>query len=232
MARSNSMPAPPPPRDVAELAARASALTGSTLAALARAYGRDEQVRGAQRKGSAGQLLELALGASSGSRPWPDFAELGVELKTLPLDASGRPKESTFLCSFALADAEHADWTSSHLRRKLAHVLFVPVVDVESDARIGAPFFWRPSAEQEAILRADFDDLVGMIALGQIEAVSAHLGRWLQLRPKAAHGRVRTRALGPDGEHVATIPRGFYLRARVTRALLDDPATCRIAGDP
>lgn len=214
-----------PPRDLSELARRAQALSGSSVAALARAYGARTEGPRVRWKGKIGELLERALGADGGAKPTPDFSALGVELKTLPLDAAGRPRESTFLCSFALVDADRADWSSSRVRAKLAHVLFVPLHEAGLEATVGEPFFWRPTPAQEAIMRADFDDLVGLVALGQVEVVTGRLGRWLQLRPKAAHGRVRTHALGIDGERIATIPRGFYLRARVTRALLADPRT-------
>ena len=46
----------------------------------------------------------------------------------------------------------------------------------------------------------------------------------LQVRPKAATGRTRTFSFGPEGEWIATVPRGFYLRASFTRALLSDPS--------
>jgi DNA mismatch repair protein MutH len=207
-----------PPASLAELAARARALEGLSIAELAAQHGVAADGPMLRRKGVAGQLIERALGANAGSRALPDFVELGVELKTVPVLA-GRPRESTFVCSFAVADADRAEWTSSAVRKKLAHVLFVPL----AGSRIGRAVFWRPTAAQESILRADFDDLVGMIALGRVDALSAHLGHWLQVRPKAAHGAVRTRAYGPDGESISTIPRGFYLRARVTAALLRDP---------
>lgn len=215
-----------PPRSLQELQARAAWLTGRTLEELRRLY--DAECAGPMlhRKGKTGQLIECALGASAGSQSAPDFVKLGVELKTIPVDSQGRPRESTFVCSFSVADAEDAEWASSSVRGKLAHVLFVPVLRDGRDDRastLGAPLFWQPSEEQEAVLRADFDDLAGMIAIGQVEAVTAKLGKWLQVRPKAAHGRVRTRAYGPDGEYLETIPRGFYLRARFTGALLQDP---------
>jgi DNA mismatch repair protein MutH len=224
-----------PPRDLDQLMQRASALAGRCLAELANELSSDtlEAQPPApgmlHRKGKAGQLLERALGADAGSLSVPDFRALGVELKTIPVDAHGKPRESTFVCSLSLSDADQAEWLSSGVRKKLAHVLFMPIVH---DARVrdgrptlGQPLFWRPTRQQEAVLRADFDDLLGMIALGQIERVTARLGRWLQLRPKAAHGRVRTRAYGADGEPVSAMPRGFYLRARVTGALMRDPYT-------
>jgi DNA mismatch repair protein MutH len=89
---------------------------------------------------------------------------------------------------------------------------------------IGEPLLWSPTSEQEAVLRGDFDDVVGLVGVGRIEELTAHRGRWMQVRPKAAHGRVRTAAFGPGGERIETIPRGFYLRARFTGALLADPA--------
>jgi DNA mismatch repair protein MutH len=202
---------------LAELAARVRALEGTSIASLA---GHTEGVPMLRRKGIAGQLIERALGADAGSRAVPDFVALGVELKTIPVTPAGRPRESTFVCSFAVADAEHAEWETSAVRKKLAHVLFVPL----EGERVGRAVFWRPTEDQESTLRADFDDLVGLIALGRVEALTAHHGRWLQVRPKAAHGAVRTRAYGPEGEPIATIPRGFYLRARVTEELLRDPS--------
>ena len=58
------------------------------------------------------------------------------------------------------------------------------------------------------------------IALGQIESITAHHGEVLQLRPKAANGQALTPAIGRQGELIQTRPRGFYLRTRFTRRLL------------
>lgn len=175
-------------------------------------------------KGKVGELVERVLGASPAPGAVLDFPELGVELKTIPVDARGRPTESTFVCAFSVAEADSAEWETSWTRQKLAHVLWVPVAaDEEGRKIIGEPVFWRPTAEQDAILRADFDDVMGRIGIGDIESVTAHLGRWLQVRPKAANGSARTVAFGGEGERIDTIPRGFYLRARFTGALLRDP---------
>jgi len=112
-------------------------------------------------------------------------------------------------------------------RAKLAHVLFVPIVfgaeESDGERRIGTPFFWQPTPSQEAVLKGDFDEAMGLIGAGGIEALNARRGRWLQVRPKAATGAVRTISFGPEGEWIATVPRGFYLRASFTRALLGDP---------
>ena len=40
-------------------------------------------------KGWVGMLLETALGATAGSKAEQDFSHLGIELKTLPINAEG-----------------------------------------------------------------------------------------------------------------------------------------------
>ncbi|HEX5658624.1 MAG TPA: MutH/Sau3AI family endonuclease, partial [Polyangiales bacterium] len=99
-----------PPASLDELAARVRALEGRSIAELGTEAEGAPMVR---RKGIAGQVLERALGADAGSRAVPDFVELGVELKTIPIGANGLPRESTFVCSFAVAEADSADWATS-----------------------------------------------------------------------------------------------------------------------
>src|SRR5205085_10386128 len=77
-------------------------------------------------KGWAGQLLETALGATAASRAEPDFPQLGIELKTVPIDRRGRPLESCFVASLDLA-APDRRWETSPVRCKLARVAWVAV---------------------------------------------------------------------------------------------------------
>lgn len=217
-----------PPRDQAELLVRARALAGLEVAALAARVGFDIGGPQVRTKGKIGELLELALGASAGNSKEPDFPHLGIELKTIPVDGAGRPRESTFVSAFALADVETMDWESSSVRRKLARVLWVPICRLETRI-IGRARLWSPSEDESSLLRADFDDLIGRIAIGGIEGLTARDGIALQIRPKAADGTRRAIALGPEGERIPSVPLGFYLRARFTEQLLlhpsIDPAT-------
>lgn len=213
--------------DRLELVERARDLEGLELGVLAVRLGITVSDSAVKTKGSWGAVLERALGATGGSSKVHDFPELGVELKTIPLDERGTPVESTYVCTLSLADAEEQEWDTSWVRAKLACVLFVPLIGTTGDAwktrKVGRAQLWSPTPEQESILRADFDDVVGLVGVGRIEELTAHRGRWLQVRPKARDGSVRTVAYGPEGEAIATIPRGFYLRARFTGAILVDP---------
>jgi DNA mismatch repair protein MutH len=217
-----------PPRDEAELRERASALRGQSLAEVAITLGAALAGDGVRTKGKAGELVERALGATGGSARAHDFPEIGVELKTIPVDEGGRPRESTYVCTLPMEDADKVEWETSWVRAKLTRVLWVPLVGsddaAQADRRVGEPLFWSPTDEQDAVLRADFDDALGAIALGHVEALTARSGRWLQVRPKAKDGDARTIAWGREGEPIATVPRGFYLRTRFTGAILKDPA--------
>jgi DNA mismatch repair protein MutH len=211
------------PRDAAELNRRARALGGRTIAEIARELGEVVPSDPRRSKGAVGRLVERALGASFGGSG-PDFVSLGIELKTLPVDARGRVRESTFVCLASLGVAQDRDWESSKVRRKLARVLFVAIEAERAielcDRRVGAAFAWTPSEEEEAILRADWEELAGSLGAGEVEVVDAHRGRALQLRPKAANARVRTRSFDAEGSPILAAPRAFYLRASFTQELV------------
>src|SRR5258705_10748587 len=108
-----------------ELRERAQWLAGRTIGELAAALGLAAPVSGVRGKGKVGDLLEKALGAEAGSAATPDFPRLGIELKTIPVNAAGFPRESTFVCTISLAEAERARWETSVPRPKLGHVPFV-----------------------------------------------------------------------------------------------------------
>jgi len=203
---------------------RARAYAGLTLGALAARSDLPvpEDLRRA--KGWVGGLFERCLGATARSRAVPDFEALGIELKTLPVRLDGQPLETTFVCTIPLLDMARLEWEQSGVFQKLRRVLWVPVEGTRStpvaSRRIGTPLLWSPSPEEEQALRFDWEELAGIIGRGDVENITGHLGRHLQVRPKAASSRSRRRGVDGDGASFAALPRGFYLRATFTAALL------------
>ncbi|MDY6979869.1 MAG: DNA mismatch repair endonuclease MutH [Pseudomonadota bacterium] len=214
-----------PPQTEQILLERTRAIAGLRLADLADALGEPVPADQRRAKGWIGQLLEQALGADATSLPEPDFRQLGVELKSLPLNADGQPRESTYVCTVPMNDTHQLGWERSWLRLKLQRVLWVPV-EADPDVpfaqrRIGTALLWSPTAEEESLLREDWEELMELICLGRWEELSARHGQYLQIRPKAAHSRVLTAAHDSDGNLCQTLPRGFYLRTRFTRRILE-----------
>jgi len=167
----------------------------------------------------------MFLGAYAASKPEPDFPHLGIELKTLPVNRHGRPKESTYVCTVNLTGSTQPDWEDSTVKKKLNRVLWVPV---EADPaipfgsrRFGNPWLWSPDADQEQELRTDWQEIMELVHLGELRQVSSHMGKVLQVRPKGMNARHLTRTATETGEPGMTLPRGFYLRAGFTRSILD-----------
>jgi len=213
-----------PPTDLNELLARASNIAGLNVSQLATLQGVSVPESLVRHKGWIGNLLEISLGASAGSKPEQDFPQLGVELKTIPIDRFGKPLETTFVCVTPLIGITGLTWQQSNVRNKLSRVLWVPILAEKGlavkDRVIGSPFLWHPSAEEEHLLQTDWEEIMEMIALGQVEKVTARTGQVIQLRPKGANSKALTDAIGQDGQRIKTLPRGFYLKINFTHHLL------------
>lgn len=212
------------PSSIDVLITRAEQLAGLPLGELAQRLAIEVPPHLRRDKGWIGQLLELALGASAGSKPEQDFPELGVELKTLPIDSNGKPLETTFVCVAPLTDIAGLRWEHCNVRNKLSRVLWIPVLGergvAPGDRIIGQPLLWEPSEEEERLLRQDWEEIMELISLGRVREITARHGQVLQLRPKAANGRALTEAVGRQGQPIMTLPRGFYLKTGFTAALL------------
>jgi len=216
-----------PPKDKQELLDRCHEIAGKTVAELALTYHQKIPRSLNQAKGFVGQFIEYALGANGLNLPEPDFPNLGIELKTLPLNANGQPRESTYICTAPLRSSVKAElWENSRVRKKLAHVLWVPI---EADPniplpnrRIGTALLWSPSFAIEAILRQDWEELTSMLHLGQVANLSAKIGTYLQIRPKAAHSHILSTTINEEGEVTRVNPKGFYLRTSLTQKILKE----------
>jgi DNA mismatch repair protein MutH len=214
----------PEPKSEQELLARAQEIAGLTFAELAEQANMIVPPDLTRDKGWVGQLLEWHLGASAGSKPQQDYQQLGIELKSIPIGYHGKPLETTFVCVAPLTGVHGLTWETSHVRNKLSRVLWIPVEGEREiplgERHVGSPLIWSPNAEEDAKLKADWEELMEFIALGQFDQITARHGDILQLRPKAAHGRVRTEATGRSGKPTKTLPRGFYLRTQFTDHIL------------
>ena len=218
------MPKPRPPQNEDELITRANELAGLTLGEIANQFDITIPKDLKREKGWAGLLLEHALGATAGSRPEPDFPQLGIELKSIPINHLAKPLETTFVCVAPLTGLTGTTWQTCHLRHKLARVLWVPIIaerDIPVAERVVCtPFIWSPTAVEEKLLADDWQELTDMIVLGEVEQIHGKNGQALQLRPKAANSKAKTKAYDKHGRPFMTLPRGFYLKTTFTQQLI------------
>ncbi len=175
-------------------------------------------------KGWIGQLLECLLGTSAGNLSEPDFINLGVELKTIPLNSNYQARETTYVCTVPLLKNIGLQWQDSCVFKKLSRVLWIPI-EADPDIplaqrKVGNGFLWSPDEDDMDTLQTDWEDFMELISLGQVETITAHQGEYLQIRPKAANSSAITTGIGSDGLRKQTLPRGFYLRTAFTNRIL------------
>ncbi len=213
-----------PPNSEAELLARCRDIEGLSFSALAARLSMGIPTDPLKRKGWVGGMIERALCTTAGNAAKPDFHHLGIELKTLPIGAAGKPSESTFITSINLLSIHQETWETSSCHSKLKRVLWLPVEADQhilfSQRRIGRGFLWSADEKDEIILSKDWHDLSFMLGRGQLADVDARMGRYLQVRPKAANARSLCYGFDEDGHKILTLPRGFYLRSLFTEKIM------------
>ena len=214
-----------PPTSEEELLQRARQLAGLTLADLAKQFNQTIPQDTRHAKGWIGQLIETTLGATASSLAEPDFQLIGIELKTLPLTNSGKPKESTYVCTVPLNNLSEHNWETAWIKRKLQRVLWLPL---EADKKIplasrhiGNAILWSPTAKESSELQQDWEELMELVCLGKLEQITSHMGRYLQIRPKGANAKSLTTTLDEEGNTIQTLPRGFYLRPEFTQRIIN-----------
>ncbi len=213
-----------PPKTEAELLLRCQAMAGKTLGQLAAEINVmvPEDLR--RHKGWVGHLFESYLGANAGNKAEPDFVDLGIEMKTLPLNTLGKPKESTYVCTVSMQQTGELTWQESWVRRKLSRVLWVPVEadrDIPLVERyVGKAWIWQPTIEQERVLQQDWEELMDKIVLGEQAEITAKEGEYLQIRPKAANSKILAKGISDSGVTEPINPKGFYLRTTFTEQLI------------
>lgn len=230
---------PPDPGETPALAAllsHARALIGVELAELAERLDVPIPVGAVRTKGWAGQVIERELGVEGGGIRGPDFEELQIELKTVPVGPDLAPRESTAVCQIDPIAIAAESWETSYVRHKLARVLFVALSEPRPRGRLAAQRtatgsigdrvvaavrLWEPSPAEEALLRGDFELFVrDYFRRGRTAEITGHMGSVLQVRPKGRNAADTRTAYDSAGRLTRVGKCGFYLRPAFVAAIL------------
>ncbi|WMY96345.1 MAG: DNA mismatch repair endonuclease MutH [Arsenophonus sp.] len=212
------------PNNEENLLKKARALAGYTIEELASYIGMPIPFNLKNNKGWIGELLEYCLGTNAGKKKEKDFLNLGIELKTIPINRYRQPLETTFICTAPLIENIGIRWNSSYLRYKLSRILWIPIEGEKKiplgKRKITHPILWSPNLTEEKLIKRDWEELMDMIVLGYIENLNGNYGEILQIRPKAANKNILTKGIGKYGKPIMTQPRAFYLKKKFTSQIL------------
>lgn len=180
-------------------------------------------------KGYIGNIIEKFFGINSGNKPIQDFNLIGIELKTIPINKKNYPLEPTFICTAPLIGNNGIIWKTSYIRYKLMRILWIPIkinrLISLKEYVIGDPFLWSPNLIEEKKIKKDWEEIMNIIVLGQIEKLNSKYGELLQIKIKAKNSKSLTQGVGEHGQPIFTSPRGFYLRKSFTKLLLSKNIT-------
>jgi len=207
----------------AQLQGLLNSLSNRTIGSLAEELSVKIAPDAVKTKGLIGQLVERYLGVENNNLPSVDFADLQLELKTIPVNSKLQPLESTYVCTVE-SNRRALRWQDSWACKKLSNVLWVPIL-VKENSNITEhtalqPILWQPSAEVNAILEQDFIELMDLFYLGEAGRLNAKYGTYLHIRPKAANSRTVVDYLDSNNLHTKIVPKGFYLRTQLTKQIL------------
>jgi DNA mismatch repair protein MutH len=179
---------------------------------LADALGTAWSLEAASRKALAGELVETLLRIARNSIPEADLAELGTEVKSLPLNHLSRPRERTKVTSLNYAEvAAERHFFASRVFHKLRTTLFVPIQKTDNDDPtywyLRPPFVWLPSTEQLERMEANYLHVRDAVRTRRWEAIRGSPGEYLTVSTSGA----RSKGL-PEPK-----TRAWYLKTALTR---------------
>ncbi|WWP02707.1 MAG: DNA mismatch repair endonuclease MutH [Candidatus Dasytiphilus stammeri] len=203
-----------PPSNEPTLLKRAESIAGYTLGELTLLTHTNIPTNLKYDKGWIGLLMEKILGAYAKNKPEQDFFKIGIELKTIPIDKQGNPLETTFICTLSPTKNIGVTWNNCYVRNKLSRVLWMPIEGDKKTPlalrRVGTPFLWSPSVQEEKALHQDWEELMDLVVCSNPSHITARYGEFLQIRPKSNYRNTK--------QKINT--RGFYLKKNFTAAIL------------
>jgi DNA mismatch repair protein MutH len=165
---------------------------------------------GPNHKGFLGELSRRMFGTAK--KALPEFAENGIEMKTVRLGKGGVPPEDMSFPHFDFLTLHNQEWEDSEffdkIERKFLFVVFA--LDSEGELRFQKVFYWNMPFEDRLEAAAVWHKTKELIGQGSVSFPRASQSRVAHVRP---HGRNRADTLSlPDGTQFTK--QAFWLNRR------------------
>lgn len=210
-----------------DLIKKAKSITGCNIDDVAKKIKYKITKKDEKNKGLIGQIIEKYFGVYSNNKVDCDFPNIGIELKTIPINKyNGFPKENTFVSMAPLTKNTGVLWENSYVCKKLSSVLWIPIENNLKVSlkfrRIGYPKLWIPNKIEQEKLKNDWEELMKIIVCGNIYSITSEYGNIMMLKKKSSNINIYTQAVGINGQKIMVNPLAFYLRKNFTNLILNN----------
>jgi DNA mismatch repair protein MutH len=226
------------PFDERQVVARAKELVNHTIIDILRMS--EAQARehlDLRNKGQIGNIIqEFWFGVAANSSSDPDFAEIGMELKIIPLEQRKRGltvKERTKICAINYFRLIEEDWNSSHAKRKLEKVLFIYVHFNEKDGLfskvVNVDVWVLKDIVEQGIIREDWQGVKAKVEQGLAHEISESQSKILAASRTGSggldeNGKPKDEVPQPRNPAIPALKRAFSLKQSYTKQRWEEVA--------
>ncbi|QQG46936.1 MAG: hypothetical protein HYZ30_00645 [Candidatus Azosocius agrarius] len=173
-------------------------------------------------RGYVGQVVERFFNNQNGNKSQCDFLNLGIELKTLPLNVKNEPLNPIFICSLS-PNLRSLEWKYSNLYNKIKHILWVPYYKFNNcdifSYKFLKPFFFKINLSQEIVIKADWYNLMNLFYSGNFNNFK-FVGKYIQILSHSKNKFDTINIFNKFGKKEIIIRKAFYFRKIFIKQLI------------
>jgi DNA mismatch repair endonuclease MutH len=119
-------------------------------------------IEASESKSYAAAVVRMIYGAKGFRTRIREFEEMGLTPRITRVDADLMPYEATSFPAFRYRTVVSEEWEDSDLLARIEYMLFIPIQGRRkdtppSDCTLGRPVFWRPSTDELALIKREWE---------------------------------------------------------------------------
>jgi DNA mismatch repair endonuclease MutH len=179
------------------------------------------------KKGAAGLIVENLLGLENNGSPLADLAEIGVEIKVLPVQLHNlKVKEPTQIKMINFMEVAKETWETAKIRNKIETIFWIAYgvprdnktkKNLEQSQYILLDWFIdTPKEENISIFKNDWELIQSYILKGDSDKLSCSMGVYIEPKTKGKNNEDFTDAPDGKGGTLKVRRRAFYFKKKYT----------------
>jgi len=179
------------------------------------------------KKGASGLIVENLLGLTNNGSPLADLAELGVEIKVIPIQLNNlRVKEPTQIKMINFLEVAKETWETAKIRDKIETIFWIAYgvpknletkKNESQDKYILLDWFIDvPDKEKQKVFKEDWEFIQSYIVQGKGDKLSCSMGTYIEPKTKGKNNKDVTPAPDGKGGIIKVRRRAFYFKKNYT----------------